>query len=56
MKRQAGKPVYELHYLESGRQASNLRSSAPKALTSSSEALGFQTIAIFLPSSALFVQ
>ena len=38
--------------LESGRQDSNLRPSAPKALNSSSEALGFQAITTFLLSSA----
>jgi len=38
--------------IESGRQDSNLRPSAPKALNSSSAALGFQAITIFLLSSA----
>ena len=40
---------------ESGRQDSNLRPSAPKALNRSSAALGFQAIANFLLSYAEFV-
>jgi len=39
----------------SGRQDSNLRPSAPKALNSSSAALGFQAMTNFLLSSAKFV-
>ena len=38
-----------------GRQDSNLRPSAPKALISHSAALGFQAISNFLLSSARFV-
>ena len=41
---------------EWGRQDSNLRPSAPKALNSSSSALGFQAITIFLLISAKFVR
>ena len=37
---------------QSGRQDSNLRPSAPKALNSSSAALGLQAMTIFLHSSA----
>ena len=44
--------AYDLVLIESGRQDSNLRPSAPKALNSSSAALGFQAIANFLPDSA----
>ena len=40
---------------QSGRQDSNLRPSAPKALNRHSAALGFQTISIFSLSSAKFV-
>ena len=40
---------------QSGRQDSNLRPSAPKALISHSAALGFQAISNFLLSSARFV-
>ncbi len=40
--------------LQSGRQDSNLRPSAPKALNSHSSALGFQAISNFLLSSAKF--
>ena len=41
--------------LQSGRQDSNLRPSAPKALNSPSAALGFQAISNFSLSSAKFV-
>ncbi len=41
---------------QSGRQDSNLRPSAPKALNSSSAALGFQAIFIFLRSIAYFLK
>jgi len=41
-----------LGLLESGRQDSNLRPSAPKALNNPSEALGFRAISTFLPGSA----
>ena len=44
--------LYDLVFKWSGRQDSNLRPSAPKALNSSSAALGFQAITIFLLSSA----
>ena len=40
---------------QSGRQDSNLRPSAPKALNSSSAALGFQAISNFLLGFAKFV-
>ena len=42
-------------FLESGRQDSNLRPSAPKALISSCAALGFQAIPNYLLGSAKFV-
>ena len=47
--------LYELVFKWSGRQDSNLRPSAPKALNRSSAALGFQAISNFLLSSAKFV-
>ena len=42
----SGKAAYDLVLIESGRQDSNLRPSAPKALDRVSEALGFQAITI----------
>ncbi len=39
-------------FLKVGRQDSNLRPSAPKALNSLSAALGFQAVSIFLLDSA----
>ncbi len=39
-------------YNKSGRQDSNLRPSAPKALNCSNAALGFQAIANLLPDSS----
>ena len=47
--------LYDLVFKWSGRQDSNLRPSAPKALISSSEALGFQAIPNYLLGSAKFV-
>ena len=49
-----GMASYELVFIESGRQDSNLRPSAPKALNSYSSALGFQAISNFLLGSAKF--
>jgi len=50
-----GMAAYDLVFIELGRQVSNLRPSAPKALNSSSAALGFQAIAKFLLSYGQFV-
>ena len=47
--------LYDLDLIESGRQDSNLRPSAPKALDSPSAALGLQAMTIFLHSSAKFL-
>ena len=47
--------AYDYVFIESGRQDSNLRPSAPKALNSPSAALGFQVITYFLRMIALFV-
>jgi len=47
--------AYDLVFIESGRQDSNLRPSAPKALNSSSAALGFQAISNFLLNLSAFV-
>jgi len=47
-----GMAAYDLVLIESGRQDSNLRPSAPKALNSSSAVIGFQAIANFLLNSA----
>ena len=44
--------AYDLVLIESGRQDSNLRPSAPKALNYSFAALGFQVISNLLLSSA----
>jgi len=44
-----------LDLIESGRQDSNLRPIAPKALKSHSAALGFQVISNFLLSTEKFV-
>ena len=48
--------AYDLVFIESGRQDSNLRPSAPKALDKGSEALCFQAITYFLLSIAGLVQ
>ena len=48
--------AYDLVLIESGRQDSNLRPSAPKALISYSAALGFQALTIFLRSVAYFLK
>ena len=47
--------LYDLVFKWSGRQDSNLRPSAPKALNSHSSALGFQAISNYLLGSAKFV-
>ena len=46
---------YDLVFIESGRQDSNLRPSAPKALNRSSTALGFQAKSDFLLGSGKIV-
>ena len=55
-KESLGNSLYDLVFYESGRQDSNLRPSAPKALPTPLQALEFQAIAIFLLSYALFIQ
>jgi len=50
-----GIAAYDLVLIESGRQDSNLRPSAPKTPHRSSTALGFQAISDFLLGSAKFV-
>ena len=45
---------YDLVFIESGRQNSNLRPSAPKTPHRSSTVLGFQSISDFLLGSAKF--
>jgi len=47
--------AYELVFIESGRQDSNLRPSAPKSLDTSIAALGFQAITIFFLIFAQFL-
>ena len=48
--------AYDLVLIESGRQDSNLRPSAPKTLDRVSEALGFQAITYLLLSIAYLVR
>jgi len=45
---------YDFVFIESGRKDSNLRPSAPKALPTSSAALGFQAISNYLLGYAKF--
>ena len=52
----SGIKLYDLDLIESGRQDSNLRPSAPKALDRVSEALGFQAITYLLRGIAYFVR
>ena len=55
-KESLGNSLYDLVFYESGRQDSNLRPSAPKALYRVSEALGFQAITYLLRSAAYLVR
>ena len=42
-----GMAAYDLVFIESGRQDSNMRPSTPKALEGSSAALGFQYMTLY---------